>query len=95
MIRYFNNGKTTDFNTLEDFIKHLDVMFIKKEIITVCCECHAIKDNGKFVRFEEWLEKRLNIKFSHGFCEACLEVCLKKNYTKNDKANPSNKQDLR
>ena len=42
---------------------------LQTNLVTVCAWTQRVLDEGKWVRFEEFLDKRLNISVSHGISE--------------------------
>ena len=42
---------------------------LQNNLVTVCAWTQRVLDEGKWVRFEEFLDKRLNISVSHGISE--------------------------
>lgn len=50
-------------NSLDDLSK------LQNNLVTVCAWTQRVLDEGKWVRFEEFLDKRLNISVSHGISE--------------------------
>lgn len=50
-------------NSLDDLSK------LQNNLVTVCAWTQRVLDQGKWVRFEEFLDKRLNISITHGISE--------------------------
>ncbi len=42
---------------------------LQNNLVTVCAWTQRVLDEGKWVRFEEFLDKRLNISITHGISE--------------------------
>jgi len=65
-----HEGRALAILTLEDVseIVHL------RSLLPICAGCRKIRDGDNYWRtVEEYFKQSLDIDFSHGFCEACVE----------------------
>jgi hypothetical protein len=42
-------------------------------LLHICGWCHRVKQNGRWIRLEEFLHRDLETKTSHGICRECME----------------------
>lgn len=61
-------------NQLEEKVKHIEEL--RGQIKTVCAWTHRIKDEGKWISFEEYFSKHFDLKFSHGISEEGIKDFL-------------------
>ncbi|MBN2281566.1 MAG: GAF domain-containing protein [Candidatus Marinimicrobia bacterium] len=70
-IVYMNNVLGEENNKLTDYIAEIKNL---RGLIPICANCKKIKDSqGYWTRVERYIEDHTNAKFTHGYCEDCLE----------------------
>jgi hypothetical protein len=50
---------------------------MQEGLVTVCAWTNKVLDDGQWVRFEEYLDRRLGVKVTHGISEEALREQLK------------------
>ena len=69
------NG-AVDF-VIEEFRDLSELLGLNKGIITTCSYCRKIRDtDGKWLPFEDYLQKHTGAFFSHGICGDCTDQIL-------------------
>jgi hypothetical protein len=61
-----------------DLQRTLDEVRTLKGLIPICAACKKIKDDkGYWHQVEEYISKHTDAKFTHGYCQQCMEKMLK------------------
>lgn len=87
-IRYFVENEIRlrekiefSFKELQNKSEHIEEL--QKQMQTVCAWTHRIKDQGKWISFEEYLAKHFKMQFSHGISEEAVKQILIETGTEN------------
>lgn len=60
----------TERKRMEEAIKEVDTL---RGLIPICAKCKKVRDDkGFWDNVENYLEKRANVRFTHGLCKACM-----------------------
>ncbi len=71
-----------EYNDITDLIQTKEIAdYLKRDIKTlqgllpICAKCKRIRDDkGYWSKIESYIENHLDVQFSHGLCEECMEA---------------------